>query len=180
MKGSVRRPLYILEAGTLLICSGLFCRCGGCDTAMAVCGSDIGLRKACFLLARPAGTGPYEQGQIAKLVGVAPLNRDSCLMRGKCFIAGGKMRVRDALYSRSPTCDPLRSHHLRNKGKPSKVARVAVIRNMIIILNARMRKYKARRIAAPGLICQRKTSISSSRGCRGPSSRAGRACRSPA
>ncbi|MBX3582975.1 MAG: transposase [Rhizobiaceae bacterium] len=35
---------------------------------------------------------------MAKLVGVAPLNRDSGLMRGKRMIASGYKPVRDALY----------------------------------------------------------------------------------
>ncbi|KQM32556.1 hypothetical protein ASE62_13290 [Rhizobium sp. Leaf202] len=38
------------------------------------------------------------KGQIAKLVGVAPINRDSGQMRGKRMISGGRKPIRDALY----------------------------------------------------------------------------------
>ena len=40
-----------------------------------------------------------DKAQIAKLLGVAPLNRDSGLMRGKWMIACGRKPVRDALYN---------------------------------------------------------------------------------
>ncbi len=60
--------------------------------------TGIGLRTACFILADLPELGHVGKGQIAKLVGVAPLNRDSGLMRGKRMIAGGRRHVRDALY----------------------------------------------------------------------------------
>lgn len=112
----------------------------------------IGLRTACFLLAGLPELGRLNKGQIAKLVGVAPMNRDSGLMRGKRMIAGGRKAVRDALYVAALPAirfDPdIKAFYtnLRSRGKPGKVAIVAVIRKMIIILNARMRDY-----AAPGL-----------------------------
>lgn len=112
----------------------------------------IGLRTACFLLAGLPELGRLNKGQIAKLVGVAPMNRDSGLMRGKRMIAGGRKAVRDALYVAALPAirfDPdIKAFYtnLRSRGKPGKVALVAVIRKMIIILNARMRDY-----AAPGL-----------------------------
>ncbi|MBO0664575.1 IS110 family transposase [Jiella sp. MQZ9-1] len=109
----------------------------------------IGLRTACFLLAGLPELGCMNKGQIAKLVGVAPLNRDSGLMRGKRMIAGGRKPVRDALYIAALPAirfDPaIKAFYanLRSRGKPGKVALVAVIRKMIIILNARMRDYAA-------------------------------------
>lgn len=109
----------------------------------------IGLRTACFLLAGLPELGGMNKGQIAKLVGVAPLNRDSGLMRGKRMIAGGRKPVRDALYVAALPAirfDPdIKAFYtnLRSRGKPGKVALVAVIRKMIIILNARMRDYAA-------------------------------------
>lgn len=45
------------------------------DVLMSLKG--IGLRTACFLMAGLPELGLIEKGQIAKLVGVAPLNRDS-------------------------------------------------------------------------------------------------------
>jgi transposase len=109
----------------------------------------IGRKTACFLIAWLPELGLLDKGQIAKLVGVAPVNRDSGLMRGKRIIAGGRKPVRDALYVAALPAirfDPaMRAvfDRLKAKGKPGKVALVAVMRRMIIILNARMRDYRA-------------------------------------
>lgn len=109
----------------------------------------IGLRTACFLLAGLPELGSLNKGQVAKLVGVAPLNRDSGQMRGKRMIAGGRKPVRDALYVAALPAirfDPdIKAFYakLRANGKPGKVAIVAVIRKMIIVLNARMRDHRA-------------------------------------
>lgn len=105
----------------------------------------IGMRTACFILSDLPELGRIGKGQIAKLVSVAPLNRDSGLMRGKRMIAGGRQPVRDALYVAALPAirfDPAMKAffmHLKQKGKPGKVALVAVMRKMIIILNAKMR-----------------------------------------
>ncbi|MDE1158251.1 MAG: IS110 family transposase [Neorhizobium sp.] len=107
----------------------------------------IGLRTACFLLAGLPELGRLDKGQIAKLVGVAPLNRDSGQMRGKRMISGGRRPVRDALYIAALPAirfDPdIKAFYtkLRANGKPGKVALVAVMRKMIIILNARIRDH---------------------------------------
>lgn len=117
------------------------------ETLMSLKG--IGLRTACFLLAGLPELGHLDKGQIAKLVGVAPLNRDSGLMRGKRTISGGRQPVRDALYVAALPAirfDPnIKAFYekLRAKGKPGKVAVVAVMRKMIIILNARLRELLA-------------------------------------
>lgn len=106
----------------------------------------IGLRTACFLLADLPELGSLNKGQIAKLVGLAPLNRDSGLMRGKRMISGGRRQIRDALYVAALPAirfDPkMKTFYARLKanGKPSKVALVAVMRKMVIILNARMKE----------------------------------------
>lgn len=79
---------------------------------------------------------------------MAPLNRDSDLMRGKRMIAGGRKPVRDAPYipSLPAILDPAIKAfctNLRSKGKPEKVALVAVMRKMVIILNAKLREHNA-------------------------------------
>ncbi len=67
-------------------------------------------------------------------------------MRGKRMIAGGRKPVRDALYMAALPAirfDPVIKaffHKLTQAGKPGKVAIVAVIRKILIILNARMRE----------------------------------------
>jgi transposase len=109
----------------------------------------IGLRTACFLIAGLPELGMLNKGQIAKLVGVAPINRDSGMMRGKRMIAGGRKPVRDALYIAALPAirfDPAMKavfDRMKAKGKPGKVALVAVMRRMIIILNAKMRDHRA-------------------------------------
>jgi len=109
----------------------------------------IGLRTACFLIAGLPELGLLDKGQIAKLVGLAPVNRDSGLMRGKRMIKGGRKPIRDALYVAALPAirfDPVMKalfDRLKANGKPGKVALVAVMRRMIVILNARMRDYRA-------------------------------------
>ena len=82
---------------------------------------------------------------IAKLVGVAPLARDSGYHHGKRTVWGGRAVVRQVLYMAALTAiryEPcLRDFYqgLRQRGKAGKVALVAVMRKMLIILNARMR-----------------------------------------
>lgn len=82
---------------------------------------------------------------ISKLAGVAPLARDSGTMRGRRTIWGGRPQIRDPLYMAAMSAARfdarLRAFYkgLRERGKPGKVALVAVMRKMLVILNARMR-----------------------------------------
>lgn len=82
---------------------------------------------------------------IASLVGVAPMNRESGTWHGQRRISGGRAVVREALYMAALTAiryEPkLRDFYagLKAKGKASKVALVAVMRKMLVILNARKR-----------------------------------------
>jgi transposase len=89
--------------------------------------------------------GRLDGKAIAKLVGVAPMARDSGQWRGRRLIWGGRAGVRSALYMSALTAtrfEPtLREFYqrLRGRGKAAKVALVAVMRKMLVILNARMR-----------------------------------------
>lgn len=89
--------------------------------------------------------GQLDGKAIAKLVGVAPMARDSGSMRGKRTIWGGRDTVRAAIYMAALSAmryEPrLRDFYqgLRARGKPAKVAIVAVMRKLLVILNARMR-----------------------------------------
>ena len=89
--------------------------------------------------------GTLSHRQIAKLVGVAPLNRDSGAMRGRRSIWGGRAPVRSALYMAAFAgirWNPvLKAHYqrLRGAGKAHKVALVACMRKLLIILNALIR-----------------------------------------
>lgn len=89
--------------------------------------------------------GHLSRQQIAKLVGVAPMNRDSGQTAGKRRIRGGRAPVRVALYMATLSAvrwDPLmRAHYqqLRARGKLGKVALVACMRKLLTIVNARRR-----------------------------------------
>ena len=82
---------------------------------------------------------------IASLVGLAPMNRESGTWQGQRRISGGRAVVREALYMAALTAiryEPgLHAFYagLKAKGKASKVALVAVMRKMLVILNARKR-----------------------------------------
>lgn len=89
--------------------------------------------------------GQLNRKQIAALVGVAPLARDSGTLRGKRLVWGGRAPVRTVLYMSAlaaTRCNPvLRAfyHRLRAAGKPAKVALTACMRKLLTILNAMVR-----------------------------------------
>jgi len=93
------------------------------------------------LLAHLPELGKLNREQIAKLVGVAPMNRDSGGTIGKRFIMGGRGNVRAVLYMATLVAIRFNTKiktyyaHLKSKGKESKVAIVACMRKFITILN---------------------------------------------
>ena len=86
--------------------------------------------------------GTLNRKQIAALVGVAPLNRDSGTLRGKRTVWGGRAHVRAALYMAAlvaSRCNPIIRHfyqRLCDRGKAKKVALTACMRKLLTILNA--------------------------------------------
>jgi transposase len=108
----------------------------------------VGPHTARTLLCSLPELGQCSRQQIAFLVGVAPLNRDSGKMRGVRAICGGRGQVRQALYMATLTAtryNPLiRKHyqHLLQLGKKKKVALVACMRKLLCILNAMLRNQK--------------------------------------
>ena len=105
----------------------------------------IGPNTSHTLLCNLPELGQCTRQQIAFLVGVAPLNRDSGKMRGVRTISGGRGHVRQALYMATLVAsrhNPLiRKHyqHLLQLGKKKKVALVACMRKLLCILNAMLR-----------------------------------------
>jgi transposase len=91
------------------------------------------------LLADLPELGTLNSKQIAALVGVAPLNRDSGTLRGKRQVWGGRAPVRAVLYMATlvaTKCNPvIRSFYLRLRGvgKAPKVALVACMRKLLTI-----------------------------------------------
>jgi len=97
------------------------------------------------LLSQLPELGSLNRRQIAALVGVAPLNRDSGLSRGKRSIWGGRATVRCALYMATfvatrfnPTIAAF-YQRLRIAGKETKLALTACMRKLLTILNAMAR-----------------------------------------
>jgi transposase len=94
------------------------------------------------LLAELPKLGRVSHKEIAALVGVAPLNRDSGTLRGKRLVYGGRAPVRAALYMAAlvaSKCNPaIRTFYqrLRAAGKPAKVALTACMRKLLTFLNA--------------------------------------------
>lgn len=116
------------------------------DELTAVVG--VGLVTAVTLVAELPELGSLTRREAASLAGVAPMNRDSGEWSGERYIRGGRADVRRALYM-AALVGIQRNPHLSEKyralverGKPKKVALVAVMRKLLVHLNARMRRLK--------------------------------------
>jgi transposase len=106
----------------------------------------VGPVTALTLLATLPELGQLSRHQIAALVGVAPMNRDSGMMRGKRMVWGGRAPVRAVLYmaalvglKHNPALRVF-YERLRAAGKPFKVAATACMRKLLTILNAMLRQ----------------------------------------
>jgi transposase len=118
------------------------------------------LRQRADLLRSMRGIGPVtlttllvllpELGQrsaksIAALAGLAPFNRDSGLTRGRRRIAGGRRRVRQALYMAAlaaiRTLPRFKAHYtaVKQRSGHAKVAIIAVARKLLVTLNAMLK-----------------------------------------
>jgi len=101
----------------------------------------IGILTAVALLTELPELGQIGSKQLAALVGVAPLNQDSGKKSGKRYTNGGRSAIRRDLYMAaivSIRCNPdMKAFYkrLRSKGKAAKVAIIAVIRKLLILLN---------------------------------------------
>jgi len=89
--------------------------------------------------------GTVSRTEISALAGVAPFNGDSAKHRGKRRIYGGRTELRNVLYMATLSAirhNPvIRAFHDRliGKGKLPKVAIVACMRKLLVILNAMVR-----------------------------------------
>lgn len=102
----------------------------------------VGPTTASTLLAQLPELGQLNRKQITALVGLAPMNRDSGTLRGQRHIFGGRADVRRVLYVAAlvgTRFNPvLKAFYakLLAAGKPKKVALVACMHKLLIILNA--------------------------------------------
>jgi transposase len=107
----------------------------------------VGAVTAKVLLADLPELGHLNSKQIAALVGVAPINRDSGKQVGHRSIAGGRGSVRRVLYMTSVGAATRNNallkafyNRLIAAGKKTKVALVAAMRKLLVILNAMIRQ----------------------------------------
>ncbi len=105
----------------------------------------IGKATTRVLIAELPELGKLDRRQIAALVGVAPFNHDSGKKAGRRAITGGRPAVRAALFMAAlvaSRCNKVIAAHyqkLRAAGKTGKLALVACMRKLLVILNAMLR-----------------------------------------
>lgn len=114
-----------------------------CELLVSVPG--VGATTAAGLVAELPELGAMNRGQAARLVGVAPLNRDSGTLRGRRMIGGGRVEVRRTLYMatlvatrHNPTIRAC-YERLKANGKAKMAALVACMRKLLLILNAMLK-----------------------------------------
>ncbi|EKE67186.1 IS110 family transposase [Gallaecimonas xiamenensis] len=101
----------------------------------------VGKVLAYTLLSELPELGNLNRKEIAALVGVAPMNKESGSYQGKRRIRGGRHRVRTVMFMAMMSaiqCNPVFSRyyaHLKAVGKLPKVALIACMRKLIVILN---------------------------------------------
>ena len=108
----------------------------------------IGAVTAGVLLAQMPELGQLDRRAVAALAGLAPIARDSGLMRGRRHVRGGRKRVRDALYMAALSAvrtTPWKRvfEAMKAQGKPPKLALVAIARKLLVALNAAMREQRS-------------------------------------
>ncbi len=102
----------------------------------------IGVKIAAALIGDLPELGQLNRGQIASLVGVAPMARESGGWKGQRFIRGGRSWLRSQLYMAALVAtrfNPVMREFYQKKvgaGQPKKKALVAVMRKMLITLNS--------------------------------------------
>ncbi len=105
----------------------------------------VGNVVAISLLSNMPELGLMTNKQAAALVGVAPINKDSGNYKGKRYIRGGRSQIRTVMYMAMMSamqCNPVfkkKYQELVAAGKPKKVAIIACVRKMIVILNSMVR-----------------------------------------
>jgi transposase len=121
----------------------------------------VGQRTAITLLILMPELGQLSREQIASLAGLAPFDDDTGKQRGHRHIAGGRFRVRRAIYAAALAA----SFHwnpslvafyarLRAKGRPHKPALIACARKLLIFVNT---------VVARGVAWEKRTCVSN--GC---------------
>jgi transposase len=110
-----------------------------------------------MVLAKVPELGTLNRKQIGALVGVAPMPDDSGSRHGRRMIAGGRFEVRNKLYMCAMVAaraNPVLKQfyeRLVARGKPKKLALAAVMRKLIVTLNAMFKTNSVWRPPCPDL-----------------------------
>jgi transposase len=115
----------------------------------------IGPVAATTMIAELNELGACSRTQIAALLGVAPMNWDSGLRRGRRIIKGGRAPLRAVLYMAAVAA--IRSNpdievfyrRLRDRGKKAKLALTAVMRKLVILANTLVKENRTWTPIAP-------------------------------
>ena len=105
----------------------------------------VGPISAMTLLAYVPNIGQLTKGQVARLAGRAPINNDSGKKRGVRHVQAGRTAIRRALYMAAVVAmkaNPVLKEfadRLRSRGYPFKYVATAVMRKLVVILNAILR-----------------------------------------
>ncbi|MGS0683345.1 IS110 family transposase [Shewanella sp. 125m-7] len=105
----------------------------------------IGKIAAASIISNMPELGYITSKQAASLIGVAPMTKESGAYKGKRVIQGGRAQVRTVLYMAMMSamqCNPVFKatyQRLLGQGKPKKVAIIACVRKMVVILNSMLR-----------------------------------------
>jgi len=105
----------------------------------------IGQTTAALLLSELPELGQLNRGQIARLVGVAPINRDSGTMRGKRTTGGGRTHVRTGLFMATLVAirhnPQIKTFYQRliAHGKAKMTAVIAAMHKLLVILNTMLK-----------------------------------------
>jgi transposase len=105
----------------------------------------IGNIAAASIISNVPELGYITNKQAASLIGVAPITKESGRYKGKRTTQGGRAQVRTVLYMAMMSamqCNPVFKEtyqRLVKAGKPKKVAIIACVRKMVVILNSMLR-----------------------------------------
>jgi transposase len=115
----------------------------------------VGMVVATTLMARMPELGTLPRTTVAALAGLAPFDNDSGQRKGRRHISAGRSAVRRCLYMAALTairiCPHLRDYaaRIRARGNPVKVAITAVMRKLIVIINAVLASQQPCKYAKP-------------------------------
>jgi transposase len=122
------------------------------DQAILRSAPGVGPVACSVLMAHLPELGRVDRRAIAALAGLAPIARDSGLMRGRRYVQGGRKRVRDALYMAALAAvrmAPWKTtfEAMKAAGKAPKLAIVAIARKLLVALNAALKHQQPYQIA---------------------------------